>query len=75
MDMIKIRPAPGRKVRDHADPASAVVPAEGRMVSRFDPIWYRRWTDGDIECLGEDDAVVPHPEAPVPTPAEEGDRA
>jgi hypothetical protein len=65
VDTIRIRPAPGRRVRDASN---VVVPPEGIIVlllpadagaaigDRLSSLWRRRLDDGDIVLVTEEEA-------------------
>jgi hypothetical protein len=59
---MKVKPAPGRAVRDPH--TMALLPAEGREVKDSDVYWRRRVRDGDV-------MIVEAKEQPEPGPAKE----
>jgi hypothetical protein len=75
-DMIRIKPAPGRNVRDPAN-RNRVMPDEGIDFSKTDPYWWTKIQRGDVvvvqsmqPVLATKSAIAPVPlAAPSPSPS------
>jgi hypothetical protein len=58
---MKVKPAPGRAVRDPR--TMALLPPEGREVKDSDIFWVRRLRDGDVIKADQEPAPAPAREA------------